>query len=171
MAKGKDLEKNTISRTQLKLEAKKLQSLGLKLCDLSISKLKVLDLPPNLFEAILAMQKISSNGAKRRQSQYIGKLMRNFDATELNTIMTFWDQQVLKEKQHYHYVELWRKKLVEEPGSVDDFLTIFPTEEKLILLNTIREAVEEKSKNKAPKYNRELFKLIKKLLKNKIIFD
>jgi ribosome-associated protein len=110
------------------------------------------------------MQKISSNGAKRRQSQYIGKLMRNFDATELNTIMTFWDQQELKEKQHFHNIELWRKKLVEEPGSVDDFLTKFPTDEKLILLNTIKEAVEEKSKDKPPKYNRELFKLIKKII-------
>jgi ribosomal 50S subunit-associated protein YjgA (DUF615 family) len=48
MAKDKDLEKKTVSRTQLKLEAEKLQSLGLKLCDLSIAKLKTLDLPPNL---------------------------------------------------------------------------------------------------------------------------
>ncbi|MFM7482370.1 MAG: ribosome biogenesis factor YjgA [Candidatus Methylopumilus sp.] len=164
MAKDKDLEKKTISRTQLKLEAEKLQSLGLKLCDLSISKLKALDLPPNLFEAILAMQKISSNGAKKRQSQYIGKLMRNFDTTELNTFMTFWDQQELKEKQDFHNIELWRKKLVEEPESVDDFLTKFPTEEKLILLNTIKEAVEEKTKDKVPKYSRELFKLIKKII-------
>ncbi|MBM3202073.1 MAG: DUF615 domain-containing protein [Chlamydiae bacterium] len=164
MAKDKDLEKKTVSRTQLKLEAEKLQSLGLKLCDLSISKLKALDLPPNLFEAILAMQKISSNGAKKRQSQYIGKLMRNFDTTELNTFMTFWDQQELKEKQDFHNIELWRKKLVEEPESVDDFLTKFPTEEKLILLNTIKGAVEEKIKDKPPKYNRELFKLIKKII-------
>ncbi len=164
MGKDKDLEKNTISRTQLKLEAEKLQSLGLKLCDLSISKLKALDLPPNLFEAILAMQKITSNGAKRRQSQYIGKLMRNFDATELNTIMTFWDQQELKEKQHFHNIELWRKRLVEEPGSVNDFLTKFPSQEKLILLNTIKVAVEEKNQNKPPKYNRELFKLVKKII-------
>ncbi|QDD13185.1 DUF615 domain-containing protein [Candidatus Methylopumilus rimovensis] len=164
MAKGKDLEKNTVSRTQLKLEAEKLQSLGLKLCDLSISKLKALDLPPSLFEAILAMQKITSNGAKRRQSQYIGKLMRNFDATELNTIMTFWDQQELKEKQHFHNIELWRKRLVEEPGSVNDFLTKFPTEEKPVLLNTIKEALEEKNQDKPPKYNRELFKLVKKII-------
>jgi len=164
MAKDKDLEKKTVSRTQLKLEAENLQSLGLKLCELSSSKLKALNLPPNLFEAILDMQKITSNGAKRRQSQYIGKLMRNFDSTELNTIMTFWDQQELKEKQHFHNIELWRKKLVQEPESINDFLTIFPTEEKLILLNTIKEAIEEKNKDKVPKYNRELFKLIKKII-------
>ena len=164
MAKDKDLEKNTVSRTQLKLEAENLQSLGLKLCELSSSKLKALNLTPNLFEAILDMQKITSNGAKRRQSQYIGKLMRNFDSTELNTIMTFWDQQELKEKQHFHNIELWRKKLVQEPESINDFLTVFPTEEKLILLNTIKEAIEEKNKDKVPKYNRELFKLIKKII-------
>ena len=164
MVKDKDLEKNTVSRTQLKLEAEKLQSIGLKLCDLSTSKLKALDLPPNLLEAILAMQKITSNGAKRRQSQYIGKLMRNFDTTELNTIITFWDQQELREKQHFHNVELWRKKLVEEPVSVNDFLIKYPTDKKLILLDTIKEAIEEKNKDKATKYNRELFKLIKKII-------
>ena len=164
MVKDKDLEKNTVSRTQLKLEAEKLQSIGLKLCDLSTSKLKALDLPPNLLEAILAMQKITSNGAKRRQSQYIGKLMRNFDTTELNTIMTFWDYQELKVLKHFHNVELWCKKLVEEPGSVNDFLSKHPTDKKLILLDTIKEAIEEKNKDKAPKYNRELFKLIKKII-------
>lgn len=164
MAKDKDIEKTTVSRTQLKLEAENLQSLGLKLCDLSVSKLKALDLPPNLYEAILAMQKITSNGAKRRQSQYIGKLMRNFDATELNIIMTFWDQQEVKEKQHFHNIELWRKKLLDDPATINDFLFKHPTEEKLILINTINEAVEEKSKDKAPKYNRELFKLIKKII-------
>jgi ribosome-associated protein len=121
-------------------------------------------LPSNLFEAILAMQKITSNGAKRRQSQYIGKLMRNFDSTEINNIMTFWDQQELKEKQHFHNIEMWRKKLVEEPASINDFLSKFPTEEKLILLNTLKEAIEEKNKGKTPKYNRELFKLIKKII-------
>ena len=161
---AKDLEKNTVSRTQLKLEAEKLQSLGLKLCDLSVSKLRALDLPPNLFEAILAMQKITSNSAKRRLSQYIGKLMRNFDSTELNTIITFWDQQELKEKQHFHTIELWRKKLVEEPASISEFLSKYPTEEKLILLDTIKETINEKHKDKAPKYNRELFKLIKKII-------
>ena len=56
MSKDKDFENNTVSRTQLKLEAEKLQSLGLKLCDLSVSKLKALNLPPDLFEAIIAMQ-------------------------------------------------------------------------------------------------------------------
>ena len=56
------------------------------------------------------------------------------------------------------------KKLVEEPGSVDDFLTKFATEEKLILLNTIKEAVEEKNHDKPPKFNRELFKLVKKII-------
>ena len=164
MTKDKNLEKNTVSRTQLKLEAENLQSLGLKLCELSLSKLKALNLPTNLFEAILAMQKITSNGAKRRQSQYIGKLMRNFDSTELNTMMTFWNQQELKEKQHFHNIELWRKKLIEEPGSIHDFLIKFPTEEKLILLSTVKEAIEEKNKDKEPKYNRELFKLIKKII-------
>lgn len=164
MAKDKYLEKNNVSRTQLKLEAEKLQFLGLKLCNLSISKLKTLNLPSNLFEAILAMQKITSNGAKRRQSQYIGKLMRNFDVSELNTIMTIWDQQELTEKQHSHTIESWRKRLVEDPGSINDFLIKFPTEEKLILLNTIKEAVEEKTQDKQPRYNRELYKLVKKII-------
>ena len=164
MAKDKDLEKSSISRTQLKLEAEKLQSLGLKLSALSMSKLKALNLPSELFEAILMMQKITSNSAKRRQSQYIGKLMRNFDAAELNTIMTFWNLQELKVKQHFHNIELWRKKLVEEPKSINDFLTQFPTEQKLLLINTIKEAIEEKNHDKAPKYNRELFKLIKKII-------
>jgi ribosome-associated protein len=147
------------------LEAQKLQSLGLKLCDLSISKLKLLDLPLNLFEAILAMQKITSNGAKRRQSQYIGKLMRNFDTTELNAIITFWNQQEIRDKQRFHNEELWQKKLVEEPKSLNDFLMKFPNEDKLILLDTIKEDKEERNTNKPPKYNRELFKLIKKIIK------
>ena len=84
MVKDKDLEKNTVSRTQLKLEAEKLQSIGLKLCDLSTSKLKALDLPPNLLEAILAMQKITSNGAA---DQLISASSTVSDDVQLHTMM------------------------------------------------------------------------------------
>lgn len=74
MVKDKDLETNTVSRTQLKLEAEKLQSIGLKLCDLSTSKLKALDLPPNLLEAILAMQKLQAIALKGVRVSILGSL-------------------------------------------------------------------------------------------------
>src|SRR5215831_10724486 len=66
----------TPSKSQRKRDAHAVQALGVQLVALSAAQLARLDLPEPLHEAVRAAQRMRSHGARTRQLQYIGKLMR-----------------------------------------------------------------------------------------------
>ena len=74
------------SKTQRKRDAHVLQALGVQLITLSAAQLTRLDLPETLHEAVVAAQRMRSHGARTRQMQYIGTLMRQLDPTALGRI-------------------------------------------------------------------------------------
>ncbi len=75
------------SRTQKKKEAQALQRLGERLVALPSGKLAAMELPDELLTAIKFARKIKSRGARRRQIQYIGVIMRNIDAQPIQTAL------------------------------------------------------------------------------------
>src|SRR5262245_5068998 len=78
----------TPSKTQRKRDAHALQVLGVQLVALSTAQLARLDLPESLHEAVVAAQQMRAHGARTRQMQYIGKLMRQLEPTALSHIRT-----------------------------------------------------------------------------------
>jgi ribosome-associated protein len=76
----------TPSKTQRKRDAHALQALGVQLVALSTAQVARLDLPESLQEAVLAVQRMRSHGARTRQMQYIGKLMRQLDSSVLSRV-------------------------------------------------------------------------------------
>ena len=76
----------TPSKSQRKRDAHALQTLGSQLIALSVAQLARLELPEALHEAVLAAQRMRSHGARTRQMQYIGKLMRQLEPTTLSRI-------------------------------------------------------------------------------------
>src|SRR4029434_5251911 len=81
----------TPSKTQRKRDAHALQALGVQLVALSTAQLAQLDLPEPLHEAVLAAQQMRSHGARSRQMQYIGKLMRQLDSSVLSRVRAAWE--------------------------------------------------------------------------------
>ena len=67
------------SKTAKKREVLALQALGEQLIELTAEQLREMELPENLFDAITAASSIKSRGARRRQCQLVGKLMRSVD--------------------------------------------------------------------------------------------
>ena len=76
----------TPSKSQRKRDAHALQALGVQLIALSAAQLVRLELPEALHEAMLAAQRMHAHGARTRQMQYIGKLMRQLEPTALSRI-------------------------------------------------------------------------------------
>ena len=74
------------SKTQRKRDAHALQALGVQLVALSAAQLARLELPEALHEAVVAAQRIRSHGARTRQLQYIGKVMRQLEPAALSRI-------------------------------------------------------------------------------------
>jgi ribosome-associated protein len=75
------------SRTQKKNEDRALQRLGEQLVALPFGRLAAMELPDELLAAIESVHKIRSRGARRRQIQYIGALMRHIDPQPIETAL------------------------------------------------------------------------------------
>ena len=75
------------SRTRRKNEDRALQRLGEKLVALPFDQLATMGLPEELLEAIELARNIRSHGARRRQIQYIGTLMRHIDPQPIKTAL------------------------------------------------------------------------------------
>ena len=76
----------TPSKSQRKRDAHALQALGVQLVALSATQLARLDLPEPLHEAVVAAQQMRSHGARTRQRQSIGKVMRQLEPSVLSRV-------------------------------------------------------------------------------------
>jgi len=74
------------SKSQRKREATALQDLGEHLVKLTSAQLNTVPLPEELLAAVRMAQAISQRGGRKRQLQYIGKLMRRLEESETNGI-------------------------------------------------------------------------------------
>jgi ribosome-associated protein len=71
------------TRAELKRRMDRLQDLGKRLTELPAGKLARIDLPDKLRDAVVEARRLTALGAKRRQLQYIGRIMEEFDATAI----------------------------------------------------------------------------------------
>jgi len=76
---GDELENEEPSRTARKRMSHDLRRLGEELVALRPERLHALPLPERLQEAIVEARKLTTFGARRRQVQFVGKLMRQLD--------------------------------------------------------------------------------------------
>ncbi len=167
----KDENSSLISKTQRKAEADQLQQIGKSLVALPDDRVKQLNLPEALYEAIVEAKRISSNGAIRRQMQYIGKLMRDIDSTPIVEQLAKWEGKNQEENARFHALERWRERLISEAATSSNdvlqaFVTQYPNDEIQRLRHLIRNAYQEQSSNKPPKSSRELFKLLREITEN-----
>jgi ribosome-associated protein len=164
----KDDNSAIISKTQRKAEADALQMVGRKLVDLADDKIKKLNLPESLHDAVLEAKRITSNGALRRQLQYIGRLMRDVDVEPILEQLSRWDGTHQEENARFHALERWRDRLINESltsqsDALQEFVTQYPNSEIQRLRNLSRNAFKERSTNSPPKSSRELFKLLREI--------
>ncbi len=80
------------SKTQRKHRMHALQELGAELVLLDPSRLEKLDLPEALADAIALARRLTRHEAKRRQMQYIGRLMRDVDPEPLREALVRWSR-------------------------------------------------------------------------------
>ena len=160
-----DLEKDSVvSKTELKKDSKKIQQFGKKISELSINDIKIFKLPSNIYEATIELKNIRSNSAKKRQVQYLGKLLREIDLTDAHLVMEQIKVSSQKEIQRNHIIEAWRDKLLSNDKSTTEFVDKFPKIDRQSLRQTISNTKKERKDNKPPKYFRQLYKLIKDVI-------
>ena len=159
------------SKTQLKAEADEKQALGQALLTLRADLMARLDLPDKLLTAIAEAKKITNFEGKRRQMQFIGKLMRPLD---MGPVRAAIDEQANGSAQltlQLHLAEQWRDKLVADDEALSAWLIEYPATDSQQLRALIRQARKDAKPEKpgeAPRHAksyREIFQLVKEAMK------
>lgn len=154
------------SKTQIKAEMQELQKLGSELVELSPGHLTRIDMPDDLRLAIRDWQRFSKHEAKRRQLQYIGKLMRNIDPEPIRAGLALLRGESAVEIAKLHRLERLRDRLLEDEQVLQEILADWPHADLGHLRQLRRNALKEKEGNKPPKNFRAIFQALKELMDN-----
>lgn len=152
------------SKSQRKRDAHDLQKLGEQLVQLDDTRLREFDLPDRLYDAIVAARKIRQHGARKRQLQFIGKLMRSIDTVPIETRLANLNQQHQHQTEDFHHIEQWRDRLIQDDQSLAELIDQHPEVDRQHLRQLIRNARTEQKQNKAPRSARSLFRYLRETL-------
>ena len=184
VAEGSELDlqlkaelKGETSKTDLKRESEELQKLGEQLLTLRTGLFDRLALPEKLVEALAELKRITNFEGRRRQSQYVGKLMRGLDEEDLQAIRDALDEQnkgSARDALSLHLAEKWRDDLIADDDAVQRWVTQHPGTDTQQLRALVRQARKEPqpdaasiSKGEAPRHGRayrDIFQIVKQQL-------
>jgi len=152
------------SKSQRKRDMQALQKVGVQLFELNADQLAQIDLPERLFEAILEAQRIRDFEGRRRQLQYIGKLMREVDPAPIRAKLEQWHGVARAHTASQHLAERWRERLLADDGALTLFAAEYPGGDLQRLRTLIASVKRDQAAGKPPKNYRELFRALRDII-------
>jgi ribosome-associated protein len=152
------------SKSQLKRDMLALQVLGVTLIELPKDALKRMPMPEKLDDAVRAARRITDHEGRRRQLQYVGRVMRSLTDEETAALRTALDTHRgvnRAETAKLHWIERTREKLLADDAALTEFIRQHPGVDPQEGRTLIRNARKEREQAKPPRYFRELFQWIK----------
>ena len=159
-------EKDLISKTRRKRQMHDLQDVGAALVKLSDELLARLDLPEALRDAVRDCKRFTKHEARRRQLQYIGRIMRDYDAGPIVAQLDALSAPSHRQTALFHAAERWRRELLEDPGAIDAFVREFPEADPHALRRLVEGARAEQATERKPREYRELFHWLNALIQD-----
>jgi ribosome-associated protein len=150
-----------VSKTRRKREMLELQSLGAALVELPESQLGAMQLETRLLQAVLDAKRIKSHEARRRQLQYIGRLMREVDAEPIRARLAAVEGTSAQAAAAHRRLEAWRERLLLDDAALTGFAAEHPGADIQEIRALIRNARKEQKAGKPPHAYRELFRVLK----------
>jgi len=152
------------SRTARKREAERLQQIGRRLAEFRADQLAALNLPRDLLDALLDYQRFPSHGAKRRQLQFIGKLMRGVDTDDIEARLADLDGESAQARYQFNQIEQWRDQLLTDPGALTRFIDAYPNVDRQHLRQLTSKASGAETEAQSKPYARQLFRLLRETM-------
>lgn len=152
------------SKTRLKKESHDLQHLGEQLAALSDGQLAGVGLDEPLFDAVQQYKKTKSHEGRRRQMQYVGKLMRKVDVDSIREAVAALQLGHAKDSLALHQAERWRVELLASDDALTTWMAEHPGSDVQQLRSLIRAARKDAAaapEQRSGRAFRELFQFIK----------
>ena len=155
------MEAEIVSRTKKKQQVEELQKLGAALIALPAATLDTLVLPAELLAAVREAQRITSHEARRRQVQFIGKVMRRIDPEPVRAAVAAITNQSATARAQQRRLQGWRERLIGDDEALTAYAGEHPGADLQALRTLIRNARKEIAESKPPRAQRELFRVLR----------
>jgi ribosome-associated protein len=156
------------SKTRLKQQSHDLQALGAAVAELSKERLAAIEMPEALRDAIEMFRRTRSHEGRRRQMQYVGKLMRAADEAALREAVAAATLGSAKETLALHQAERWRAELIAEDEALTRWLQTHPETDSQRLRSLVRAARRDAQglapEARQPRSFRELYQFLKPMV-------
>lgn len=158
------------SKTDLKRESTELQKIGEDLLTLRASLFDKLPLSEKLVDAVIEARRITNFEGKRRQMQFIGKLMRLLDPATLDLVRVAIGEQhsaPAEETATLHEAERWRDRLIADDDAIGGWIETHPgtdIQQLRALVRQARKDIKAGKPGEAPRQGkayREVFQLVR----------
>lgn len=163
---GNELDDDRPSRSQKKRDSTALQNMGEDLTTLSPGVLAKMPLTPGIRDAVREWHDVASHEGRRRQMQYIGRLMREeADANALREALDSLKAGHAVETVSFKHLEKRRDELMlATSAELDSLLAPYPAEAQTALRDLIARAQNEREHGRPPQSFRALFRKLKELV-------
>ena len=152
------------SKSQRKRDAHAVRDLGVELVKLKAAQLEKIPLPDAIRDAVMQAQQIKAHGARRRQLQYLGKLLRQIDSEPIAEGLTNLQSDTAVNKRELHWLEQTRAALIAgEEGILDEVFMRYPQAERQHLRRLIEIVQREQAQDRPPATSRQLFRYLRAL--------
>lgn len=148
LAMQRELKGDRPSKTELKRGSTELQDLGAQMLGLGRDALEALALEDKLRDALEEARRITNFEGRRRQMQYLGKLMRGLDAVQLEAIRTALAEQhrgSAESTEALHRTQRWRDELLADDQALARWLLEHPQTDAQQLRALVRQARKDKA--------------------------
>jgi len=153
-----------ISKTRRKQAVHALQALGEALVELDDTRLAAIEMPDRLRDAVVEARRITRHEARRRQLQYIGKLMRAVDPEPIRAALDAWRATAHAHTALHRRAEAWRERLLADPDAVGALLSEFPMADSEPLRALVHSALRERKAGQPPRAYRQLYQALRHLI-------
>jgi ribosome-associated protein len=164
-----DQDDDSPSRSQRRRDALAVFELAERLVALTDAQLAQLSLDEDLHDEVEKTRRVTQQIARKRQIQYLAKIMRRREA-ELPAIRAQLDhdrQLARRETAELHRLEEWRDRLIDDgDDALNELLQQFPSADRQHLRQLARQARTERHANRPPHAFRELFRELRTLFGN-----
>jgi ribosome-associated protein len=155
------------SKTRRKAAMHELQDLGEALVALDARRLGELaaeaELPERLVDALVEARSITAWGARKRQLQFVGKLMRDVDPEPIRRRLDAWAHGHHQDTARQHALERLREQLLADPAALEALVADHPGLDRTRFTALIGRARAERASRAPPHAYRELFRELKTL--------
>jgi ribosome-associated protein len=146
------------SKSARKRDAQRLKDLGRQLAELNDDQRATLPLPEILAKAVADYRRITSHEAKRRQGQFIGRLMRGADVTPIENALESLARISAEARFEHHETERWRDRLIADDTALTAYVEAHPAIDRSRLRALIRAA---RKRSDDPTAYRALFRYLR----------